>query len=188
MTVKQAKANAKASQTKKAVQTVKASANKATRKASPKANLAKTESKTLYFGECKTAEECKAKFVELADSLKGKSKSAMLTQFGTAFNKLKSTHATKDGKIYERETEETAEDFASLIIKLAKVKGVKVEMCGSWIWVSGETKPVKDTLKELGFWFSAKKSAWYNNGGASHKKSKNYTLDEIRSMWGSEAV
>jgi len=181
------KATVKAQATK-AVKTVKAQTSKATRKATPKANPAKTESKTLYFAECKTAEDCKAKFVELESTLKGKAKTAMLDQFKTAFNKLKSTHATKEGKLYEKATEETAEDFASLIIKLAKVKGVSVEICGSWIWVSGDTKPVKDTLKDLGFWFSAKKSAWYNNGGLAHKKSKNYTLDEIRSMWGSEAV
>ena len=164
--------------------TVKANANK---QATVKA-VKGTPKATQYFSECKTAEDIKSKFVELEGSLKGKAKTAMLDQFNSKFNKLKSTHATRDGKLYEKATEETAEDFINLIISLSKVKGVKIEVCGSWLWVSGDTKPVKDELKELGFWFSAKKSAWYHNGGQAHKRSKNHTLEEIRQMWGSVAV
>lgn len=29
---------------------------------------------------------------------------------------------------------------------------LSIEVCGSWIWVSGDTKPHAKLLKELGFW------------------------------------
>jgi len=39
-----------------------------------------------------------------------------------------------------------------------------VEITGSWIWVSGDTKPVKDELKDHGMKFSFKKTKWYLKG------------------------
>jgi len=39
--------------------------------------------------------------------------------------------------------------------------GLTVEMCGKWIWVTGETKTVKDILKEANFKWARKKLAWY---------------------------
>ena len=38
---------------------------------------------------------------------------------------------------------------------------VEVELCGTWIWVSGDTKPVKDKLKAEGFFWAFKKKMWY---------------------------
>ena len=65
----------------------------------------------------------------------------------TAFEKLKNVHVNKDGEEYEKETTETAGEFMELINKLLHFPDIEVELCGSWIWVSGETKAVKDDLK-----------------------------------------
>jgi len=35
--------------------------------------------------------------------------------------------------------------------------GLTIEICGSWIWVSGDTRPHKDTLKNAGFKWASKK-------------------------------
>lgn len=39
--------------------------------------------------------------------------------------------------------------------------GLRLEICGTWLWVTGKTYQVKDTLKELGFRYSANKLSWY---------------------------
>lgn len=112
----------------------------------------------------------------------------MQAEFKKAFNLLKDKHATKDGKIYEKQTDETAKWFMDLISELNSLKGIAVEICGSWIWVSGDTKPVKDKLKELGFHFSGKKSAWYFGSTGAKRTRNNYSMDDIRTMWGSKNV
>lgn len=37
---------------------------------------------------------------------------------------------------------------------------LKFELVGSWLWVSGKTFQVKDSLKDLGFRYSANKLSW----------------------------
>ncbi|HEY5590898.1 MAG TPA: hypothetical protein VIK55_07750 [Paludibacter sp.] len=38
---------------------------------------------------------------------------------------------------------------------------LSLEVCGSWLWVTKKTFPIKDLLKSLGFRYSANKMAWY---------------------------
>lgn len=63
---------------------------------------------------------------------------------------------------------------------------VMVELCGLWVWLTGNTKPVKEDIKQagLGFTFSGSKQAWYYAGVPSFNK-KRMNLDEIRGLHGS---
>ena len=36
-----------------------------------------------------------------------------------------------------------------------------------WVWVSGDTKPIKDDLKELGFRWSPRRKEWYHKDATS---------------------
>jgi len=67
--------------------------------------------------------------------------------------------------------------------------GVNIEICGSWVWVTGDTKTNKDALKSAGFRWSGPKKAWYfrpdDFKSRSHGK---WSLDDIRSSYGSQAV
>ena len=73
--------------------------------------------------------------------------------------------------------------------KFDKVKhfpGITAELIGSWLWISGETYPLKSQLKEAGFKFSGKKKTWYYHTGGYRKRSKHkFSMDDIRTMWGS---
>lgn len=40
---------------------------------------------------------------------------------------------------------------------------IEIELVGSWIWVSGNTYPVKEQLKEAGIFWAGKKKKWYLN-------------------------
>ena len=69
------------------------------------------------------------------------------------------------------------------------LEDVIIEIIGSWIWITGNTKAVKEELKSHGFKFSPNKTAWYWQTGDYRKKNgKQFTMDEIRAMWGTEEV
>jgi hypothetical protein len=52
--------------------------------------------------------------------------------------------------------------YEQLLATLAMLPAkIRVELIGTWVWVSGDTKPVKEELKKLGFSWHAKKICWY---------------------------
>lgn len=71
----------------------------------------------------------------------------------------------------------------ALVKALNDTKGVKAEMLGTWLWVTGDTKAHKDTLKELGFIWSGKKQAWYLSPYPLRRnyKSKCDSVNAVRS-------
>lgn len=144
-----------------------------------------------YFNTCTTLEEVKATFHKLAKELhpdnggNAEQFKQMFTEYQEAFNRLKNTHKNHEGQTYTKETNETPEQFADLIRTLTHFAGCTVELIGSWIWVSGNTKEYKDQLKELNFRWSKNKAAWYFHEGEYHRSGKKvYDLETIRSMYG----
>lgn len=80
-----------------------------------------------------------------------------------------------------------SEAIIKLIDEIINLAGIEIEMIGNWVWCSGNTKPVKDKLKESGFKFSRNKTAWYWHLGEYRKfNNKRFDLDDLRNMWGSE--
>lgn len=72
-------------------------------------------------------------------------------------------------------------------IELAlNLDGVEVELMGLWVWLTGNTKAHKETLKENGFKWSPKKTAWYYAGVPTFNR-KETSLDEIRNAYGSQS-
>jgi hypothetical protein len=81
------------------------------------------------------------------------------------------------------------ETMAEIIEKLKGLTGIKIEVIGSWLWVSGNTYSHKDLLKEMKFKFSGPKKSWYYHEDKYRKTSKkNFSLDEIKVMFGSEEI
>lgn len=82
-----------------------------------------------------------------------------------------------------------SEAYRQAIEQIIHLPGITVELIGFWIWVTGDTKPVKDALRQARFIYAHKKQAWFfrtdeykvSRGG---KKS----LDQIRSKYGSEVI
>ncbi len=67
--------------------------------------------------------------------------------------------------------------------------GLTIEVCGSWIWVSGETRPHKALLKESGFKWAPKKMMWhYRPADYKSFNRGNWSIDKIRETHGSVAV
>lgn len=66
---------------------------------------------------------------------------------------------------------------------------ITIEIVGSWLWITGNTFPVKDTIKGAGFKFASKKKAWFWHSGDFKKKSRSeFNLSEIKNLYGSQTV
>ena len=153
-----------------------------------------------YFESARTAEDVKALYKQLVKELHPDCNlerdttaefQEMQRQYYAAWERLKNIHVNKDGERYETQKDNTqnAKEFADIIDKLARYNGISIELCGSWIWVTGDTKPIKDELKALKFRFSPKKTAWYFHSEPYKKTTKkSFNLDEIRNMYGSEQL
>ena len=77
------------------------------------------------------------------------------------------------------------ETIKSLLNVIRHFEGVKIELIGTWLWVTGNTRKYKEQLKENGFKFSGKKLAWYFHEGTFRRYSKEaFSLNSLRSKWG----
>ena len=67
-----------------------------------------------------------------------------------------------DDDYEEAKTSYTMEKaLQDMIDALMKISGIVVDLCGCWLWITGETFNAKDALKDLGFKWSKSKKSWY---------------------------
>ena len=151
---------------------------------------------TTYFDGCRTYEDLKKRYHELArknhpdcggdpEVMK-----AINAEFDRLQPQLKNTHRKKDGTTWtaeagsKSETKEAPEAFRQMVEELLKYN-VIIEFIGCYVWISGDTKPVKDQLKALGFRWASDKKMWYlkpeNYKPRNHKP---WTMDQIRNHHG----
>ena len=64
-----------------------------------------------------------------------------------------------------------------------------LEICGSWLWITGKTFPIKDILQNLGFRYSANKRAFYYR--QNDHRSNNLTpltIEKIHELYGASVI
>lgn len=76
-------------------------------------------------------------------------------------------------------------EIEKIISQILHFENITIELVGSWIWLSGDTKEIKDKLKELGFKWASKKKMWYY-GEMKGKSHGEKSLDEIKDKYGSK--
>jgi len=147
----------------------------------------------MFFVNCHSVDELKKEFRRLAfihHPDKGGSNEAMQalnTEFTSRLSYI-TTSASQDDVNYDAETETTiGEMYRDVIEKIIHLPNIKVEICGSWIWVSGETKPVHNALKNAGLWWASKKEKWYWKPPEQPRKHrrKPMSMSWIRQRYGS---
>ena len=89
-------------------------------------------------------------------------------------------------------------DLNDAISHLLYCAGLDLEICGAWLWVSGDTRAHKDTIKafetdsENKFRWHSKKEKWYfapnDFTGRRFRSRGSVDMDEIRERYGSAHV
>lgn len=150
-----------------------------------------------WFKDCRTAEQGKSLYRELVRKFhpdnggSGIEIKEINSEFKTWWARYKDTHTDSKGNTYESEkkTTETAEEFMDIIAKLSNLPGIEVEICGSWLWISGNTFPVREQLKEYGCGWSSSKKKWYwTKEQFTKHRCKTKSMKAIRFRYGSEKV
>lgn len=89
----------------------------------------------------------------------------------------------------EKEGAETYGDEINNAINAIINLGLNIEICGSWIWVSGDTRPHKDVLKGAGFKWAPKKAMWHFRPADYKSFSRGkWDMDKIRDVHGSLTI
>lgn len=78
-------------------------------------------------------------------------------------------------------------ELEKVISLILHFENITIELVGSWIWVSGDTKEIKEKLKELGFKWASKKKQWYY-GEMKGRNPKEKSMDEIKAKYGCETL
>lgn len=110
------------------------------------------------------------------------------SEYAELFKIYKNIYKNAEGEVYETShpTNEIPQDFINIIQQVIHMHGVKIELCGRWLWCTGNTKDYKDDFKKMGFFWSSKKLAWYFHNPMDKSYSKErYSLDDIRAFYGS---
>jgi curved DNA-binding protein CbpA len=102
-------------------------------------------------------------------------------------------HESKDGGTYTDWSQDVPDDvteaFADIIEQLVTMQGLEIEICGSWLWVGGNTKEHRESLKGMGMKWASKKRRWYKAPKDWKRKvRKTLDMDEIRARYGSQTI
>lgn len=69
-----------------------------------------------------------------------------------------------------------SEELENILKTLSGMSGVIFEVIGNWVWISGETREHKNTLKELGCRWAAKKKQWFYRQKEQEEKEQKRIL------------
>lgn len=154
----------------------------------------KTANKMNYFKSFETVQELKDQYkklvMELHPDMGGDETQfkEMQNEYETLLKEALKGKFGSDSERVEQEMDIDA-DMREVINQIINIQGIIIEIIGSWLWVSGNTYPVKESLKDAGLKFARKKKAWYWNSGKYRKKSrKKFDLEDLRSMYDSKKV
>lgn len=147
-----------------------------------------------FFTDCKTLDELKAEYrrlIKIHHPDRGGDVETMKqvnNDYEARFEVLKKAHnETHDA---EHQTTETPREFIEIIEKLLRLDGLEIELCGSWLWIGGDTYSHKDELKEAGCRWSNNKKMWYwrHAEDGAHWSRGRKSMQQIRAKYGSRHI
>jgi len=156
-----------------------------------------------YFSNCQSLDEAKSLYKKLArqhhPDLGGDT--ATMQAINAEYARFQSEFTRTDQRARQQrahaEGKKTAADYHNLdeVAEILRVKleallnispELTVEVCGLWIWITGETKKHREAIKAVeGMRYAPEKQAWYFAAVPSFNRTRR-TMDEIRSMHGSQ--
>jgi curved DNA-binding protein CbpA len=144
-----------------------------------------------YFetNNIKTLDDLKKQYYKLAkkyhpdtDTGSKEDFQALANEYEKLFKKLlNGSNLSSD----EKETEIAIDaNLRKIYESIMHLPGIEVELAGQWLWVSGQTYPIREELKKADFKFASKKKMWYYPGVEAGGRG-NFSISEIRNKYGS---
>ena len=146
-----------------------------------------------FFENCHNLPELKAEYKRLAKANHpdvGGSDEVM-ARINAEYDRLARIlpNISASGEEYQPTQRENGEAFRNAVNAIIHCVGLEIEICGSWLWITGNTLAHREMLKAAGYKWSAKKCAWYwHDEGYQKKSHKTYDMNGIRALWGSEKI
>ena len=149
-----------------------------------------------YFDHLFTVEEIKPHYKKLAMENhpdRGGSTATMQeinAQYADALKRADGQTSTgTDGAehtyTYDAQTEQEIVDKIAELIAAGVAQHAEISLIGTWIWITGDTKPIKDTLSKLGCKYHAKRICWYwQNAPYKHRFNRNADLSDLAEKYG----
>jgi hypothetical protein len=107
-----------------------------------------------------------------------------------AYESLQGYDGKGTGATETNPPDDYGEILNTAINAVISLDGIIIEVCGLWIWLTGNTFKHKEVIKNAGFRWSKPKTAWYfrpeENKGRNRGKS--WELDKIKEVYGSHTV
>ena len=153
----------------------------------------------LFFG-CTSADEVQLRYDELSKVFNGQDEmlNTIKVEYSTLMSVLaesKTDQAVNEKASASDKAVESVKEKATVTEKIKELQGkidpagLHLEICGTWLWVTGKTYQVKDTLKELGFRYSANKLSWYYRQEDHRSPNQEpISLEMIREKYGTSVV
>jgi hypothetical protein len=99
---------------------------------------------------------------------------------------LKGSNFTQEQKDNEIELDKA---MRAVIDALVGLEGINVELIGKWLWISGNTYPVRTQLKSAGLIFFKKDGVpYWVYKGVESKSRGGTTMDEIKQKYGAKKI
>lgn len=140
----------------------------------------------LFFG-CTSADEVQLRYDELSKVFTGQDEMlyAIKSEYSTLMNVLAES---KPDEAVKEETF-TLSDIIKVLQERINPDGLKLEIVGKWLWLSGATYTVREGLKQLGFRYSPDKKSWYWRAEEDRSTNeKPIPLEMIKEKFGSQQV
>ncbi len=143
----------------------------------------------MFFYTCKTVDELKKEYRNLAKKyhpdISGTDTTDTMKAINAEYEKLFKQFNAAEGNKHKLD-----DGFREVIDRIINLDGIEIELCFKWLWVSGDTKPVKEILKAAGFKWAVKKMMWYWHPAeySCFNNGKSKPMDYIRRAYGSEII
>ena len=147
-----------------------------------------------YFTNCQTLDEAKQLYKQLVFELhpdtSGRDSKVEFQAMQNEFENFRPETEKFKGE-YDSWN---AQEYSHIIEQLMTIPNITIVVCGSWIWLEGDTKPVKEQIKVVDTGetmkrgFSPKKKQWYFSPiGYRKRGNQELSFEEIKDRYGYKA-
>lgn len=154
-----------------------------------------------FFADCTTLQDLKSEFKKLVfrfhpDRMGTDASQETIDQatetmkqinleYEQAFEYIK-THPVNEREKRAYFYADIEDGFREAIEKIVFIPNIDITICGSWVWVGGETKPVKDLIKQAGYNYQGFKKMWFWKPADYQVKKghKAWDMDKIKDVYG----